>query len=176
VAGLVGRHLPSLGGCPNPRQPVPQIQRITNQPARRAIRHLKDAAEFGGCEVGDGGGAVPAQPDRMLGAGQPTVGDGVAGLQVGPVGGELQPSGFGGDQGVFVGLGCSESGGGIQLDQIIFEHAFNIWLESDTFLRFSASRPTDNTSPIQTTPATAKGRRLPQPSGRPRLSAVSDAA
>ena len=49
-----------------------------------------------------------------------------------------------------VGLRC---GGGIQLDQIIFEHAFNIWLEADTFLRFSASRPTDNTSPNQTKPA-----------------------
>ena len=131
MAGLVGRHLPSLGNCPNPRQPVPQIQRITDQPGCGAIRHLKDAAEFGGCEVGDGGGAVPAQPDQMLGAGQPALHHRVAGLQVGPVGGELQPSGFGGDQGVFVGLGCGQSLGGIQLDQIIFEHAFNIWLESD---------------------------------------------
>jgi hypothetical protein len=58
---------------------------------------------------------------------------------------------------VFVGLGCGQSGDGIQLDQIIFEHAFNIWLESDTFLRFSASRPTDNTSLIETTLVAADG-------------------
>ena len=130
MAGLVGRQLPSLGSRPNQGEPVPQIQRITNQPGCGAVGDPQYAAEFGGCEVGDGGGAVPAQPDRMFGAGQPTVGDGVAGVQVGPVGGELQPSGFGGDQGVFVGLGCGQSVGGIQLDQIVFEHAFNIWLES----------------------------------------------
>ena len=123
MAGLVGRQLPSLGSCPDTAEPVPQVQRITDQPGCGAVGDPQYAAEFGGCEVGDGGGAVPAQPDRMFGAGQPTLYHGVAGVQVGPVGGELQPSGFGGDQGVFVGLGCGQSVGGIQLDQIVFEHA-----------------------------------------------------
>ena len=38
------------------------------------------------------------------------------------MGGELQPAGFSGDQGVFVGLGCGQGSGGVQLHQIIFEH------------------------------------------------------
>jgi hypothetical protein len=48
---------------------------------------------------------------------------------------DLQTSGFGGDQGVFVGLGCGEGAGGIQLDEIIFEHTCNIWLSADTHRR-----------------------------------------
>jgi len=32
------------------------------------------------------------------------------------MGGELQPAGFGGDQDVFVGLGCGQGFGGVQLD------------------------------------------------------------
>jgi hypothetical protein len=47
-------------------------------------------------------------------------------MQVGPVGGDLEPAGFGGGEGVFVGLGCGEGVVRIQLHQIIFEHAFNI--------------------------------------------------
>ena len=42
------------------------------------------------------------------------------------MGSNLEPSGLGGDQGVFVGLSCGEGAGGIQLHQIIFEHTFNI--------------------------------------------------
>jgi hypothetical protein len=60
---------------------------------------------------------------------------------------------------VFVGLGCSQGFGGVQLDQIIFEDAFNIWLEADrlpTFRRAVANRQhltdQDNTSRIRTTP------------------------
>jgi hypothetical protein len=72
VAGLVGRHLPRLGGCPDTAEPVPQIQRVTDQPGCGAVGDPQHTAEFGGCEVGDGGGAVPAQPHRVLGAGQPS--------------------------------------------------------------------------------------------------------
>ena len=50
-------------------------------------------------------------------------------------------------------LGRGEGLSGAQLHQIIFEHAFNIWLRSDTFLRFSAPPHTDNTQLIWTTPA-----------------------
>jgi hypothetical protein len=57
----------------------------------------------------------------------------------------LQPSGFGGDQGVFVGLGCGQSLGGIQLDQIIFEHAFNIWREADRLPTFRRAVANGNT-------------------------------
>ena len=57
--------------------------------------------------------------------------DRFAGVQVGPMCCDLQPPGFGGDQGVFVGLRRGEGAGGIQLDQIIFEHTFNIWVEAD---------------------------------------------
>ena len=46
--------------------------------------------------------------------------------------GDLQAANFGGDQGVFVGLGSGQGAGRIQLHQIIFEHAFNIWPKGDT--------------------------------------------
>jgi hypothetical protein len=62
----------------------------------------------------------------MLTAGQPTLRYGVSSMEVGPMGGELQPSGFGGDQDVFVGLGGGQGAGRIQLHQIIIiEHTFN---------------------------------------------------
>jgi hypothetical protein len=44
----------------------------------------------------------------------------------------VQPAELGGDQGMFVGLGSSQSRRGIQLHQLIFEHSFNIWLGTDT--------------------------------------------
>ena len=40
---------------------------------------------------------------------------------------DLQPPRFSGHQGVFLRLRGSEGAGRIQLDQIIFEHTFNIW-------------------------------------------------
>ena len=62
----------------------------------------------------------------MLPTGQPTLGNSVAGVQVGPMRSDLESSGFGGDQGVFVGLRGGQGAGRIQLHQIIFEHTFNI--------------------------------------------------
>jgi hypothetical protein len=44
------------------------------------------------------------------------------------MGRDLQAPGFGGDQGVFVGLRGGEGACRIQLSQLIFEHAFNIRL------------------------------------------------
>jgi hypothetical protein len=45
-------------------------------------------------------------------------------MQIGPMGRDMEPAGFGKDQGVFVGLRSRQGGGGgIQLDQLIFEHA-----------------------------------------------------
>jgi hypothetical protein len=68
----------------------------------------------------------------MLRTGQPTLGYTVAGVQIGPMGSNLQPSGLGGDEGVFVGLRGSQRAGRIQLHQIIFEHTFNIRRTADT--------------------------------------------
>jgi hypothetical protein len=42
------------------------------------------------------------------------------------VSGDVEPPGFRGDQGVFVGLRGSQGAGGVELGQLIFEHAFNI--------------------------------------------------
>jgi hypothetical protein len=76
----------------------------------------------------------------MLTARQPTLRNSLAGMEVGPMSGELEPPGFGGDQGVFVGLGCGQGAGRIQLHQIIiFEHTFNIKPRGDT--------PSDNSTP-----------------------------
>jgi hypothetical protein len=51
----------------------------------------------------------------------------IPGVEIGPVGGDVEAAGLGGDQGVFVGLRSSQSLRGIQLHQtVIFEHAFNI--------------------------------------------------
>jgi hypothetical protein len=80
----------------------------------------------GSCEVADGRGAVPAQPDWVFGARDSALGQGVAGMQIGPMGGDLEPADLGGDHGVFVGLGGGQRAGRIQLDEIIFEHTFNI--------------------------------------------------
>ena len=60
VAGLVGRHLPGQRGRPNRAEPVPQVQRVCDQPGRRAVGHAQHATQFGGTEPGDGRGAVPA--------------------------------------------------------------------------------------------------------------------
>jgi hypothetical protein len=69
----------------------------------------------------------------VFGAGQPALRNGVAGVQVGPMPSDAEAAGFGGDQGVFVGLRRGQGLRRIQLDQIIiFEHAFNIRLNTDT--------------------------------------------
>jgi hypothetical protein len=52
-------------------------------------------------------------------------------MQIRPMGGDLESADFGGDQGVFVGLGGGQGLPGIQLHQIIFEHTFNIRLKAD---------------------------------------------
>ena len=80
MSGLVGRHLPSLCGRPNQRQPVPQIQRITDQPGCGSVGDAEHTAQFGGGEVTYGWGAFPAEPDWVFGAGQPALGDGFAGV------------------------------------------------------------------------------------------------
>jgi hypothetical protein len=51
---------------------------------------------------------------------------------------DLEAPGFGADQGVFVGLGGSQGAGRVQLDEIIFEHAFNIWRGTDILPRFDS--------------------------------------
>jgi hypothetical protein len=72
------------------------------------------------------GGAVPAQVDWAFGAGQPTLHHSVAGMQISPMRSDVKSAGFGGDQGVFIGLRGGQSLRRIQLHQIIFEHTFNI--------------------------------------------------
>jgi hypothetical protein len=67
------------------------------------------AAEFGGGKIADGRGAVPAQLGRSFAAGQSAFGNGVAGMQVGPVRGDVEAVGFGGNESVFVGFGCGQS-------------------------------------------------------------------
>jgi hypothetical protein len=60
-------------------------------------------------------------------AGQPASRNRTPGVEIGPVGGDVEAAGLGGDQGVFVGLRGSQGLRGIQLHQtVIFEHAFNI--------------------------------------------------
>ena len=59
---------------------MPQIECVADQPGRRPIRHPQHTTQLRGCEVGDGGGAFPTEADRMLGAGQPALGDTVAGV------------------------------------------------------------------------------------------------
>jgi hypothetical protein len=114
---------------------MPQIQRIPDHSGRGSVGHAEHTAEFSGGETADGWGAVPAQPDRVFGAGQPTLGDRLTGMKIGPVRRNLQPADFGGDQGVFVALRGGEAAGHIQFHQIIFEHTFNIWLSADTHRR-----------------------------------------
>jgi hypothetical protein len=111
---------------------MPQIQRIPDQPGRCSIRHAQHAAEFSSGETADGRAALPAQPDRVFGARQPTLSDRFAGMQVRPVRRDLQPTDLRGDQGVFVSLRGSQGAGRVQLNEIIFEHTFNIWLSADT--------------------------------------------
>jgi hypothetical protein len=43
----------------------------------------------------------------------------------------VEAAGFSGDQGVFVVLRRSQRGCRVELGEIIFEHAFNIWLSTD---------------------------------------------
>ena len=76
----------------------------------------------------------------MFGARDAALCDRVAGMQVGPMGRDMEPAGFGTDQGVFVGLGRRQGAGGIQLGQFIFEHAFNIWIGADTPQRLGVSQ------------------------------------
>jgi hypothetical protein len=54
---------------------------------------------------------------------------------------DLQSAGLGGDQGVFVGLGCGQGAGRTQPDQaIVIEHAFNISGDGDTHRRHPERR------------------------------------
>jgi hypothetical protein len=47
-------------------------------------------------------------------------------MQISPMRSDVKAAGFGGDQGVFVGLRGSQRLRRIPPDQIIFEHTFNI--------------------------------------------------
>ena len=80
VAGLVGRHVPGCGCCPNQPETMPQIQGVADQSAGCPVGDAQHTAQFGGGEAGDGRSALPAQPDRAFDAGQPAFGDGVAGM------------------------------------------------------------------------------------------------
>jgi hypothetical protein len=133
MPGLIGRHLPGLGGRPDQSEAMSPIQGVADESAGCPGGDAQYTAEFGGGEVADCRGAVPAQPDRVFGAGQPALCNRVAGVQVGPMPSDAEAAGFGGDQGVFVGLRRGQGLRRIQLDQIIiFEHAFNIRLNTDT--------------------------------------------
>ena len=57
----------------------------------------------------------------------------------------VEAAGFGRDQEVFVVLRGSQRSGCVELDQVIFEHAFNIWLGTDILRRTGLPRATDNT-------------------------------
>jgi hypothetical protein len=81
----------------------------------------------------------------VLGAGNAALGEGVAGVEVGPVCGDVESSGFSSDQGLFVGLGCGQSACRVQLAETIFEHAFNVRLGTDIPHRLDTAAPTDNT-------------------------------
>ena len=100
---------------------MPQIQRVGDQPRGGSVREAQHTAQFRRREIPDRRGAVPAQADRPLHAGQPTLGDSIARMQIGPMRSDRQAPGLGGDQGVFVRLSGSQRASGIQLDQIIFE-------------------------------------------------------
>jgi hypothetical protein len=95
---------------------------VPDHSGRGSVGHAEHTAEFCGSETADGWGAVPAQPDRVFGAGQPTLHDRLAKMQVSPMRRDLQPADLGGDQGGFVGLSGGERAGAIQPHQIIFEH------------------------------------------------------
>jgi hypothetical protein len=58
----------------------------------------------------------------VFGAGQPTLSNRVAGMQISPMRSDVEAAGFGGDQGVFVGLRGSQRLRRIPPNQIIFEH------------------------------------------------------
>jgi hypothetical protein len=117
---------------------MPQIQCIADHSGGGSVGHPQHTTQLSSSETADGWGAVPAQPDRVFGAGQPTLHDRLAGMQVSPMRRDLQPADLRGDQGVFVGLSGGERAGAIQPHQIIFEHTFNIWLCADTHRRLRA--------------------------------------
>jgi hypothetical protein len=62
------------------------------------------------------------------------------------------------------------------LHQIIFEQAFNIWFKVDRLPTFRRATVHGQHLPDQDNTSGRGRSSLPQPSGRPRLSAVSDAA
>jgi hypothetical protein len=108
----------------------------------------------------------------MFTAGQPVLGYDVTGVKVRPVRGDLESPGFGGDQGVFVGLGSGQGAGRIQLHQIIFEHTFNIKGSPDTFPPFgpaaaSGQHPTDPDNTRWNRTAPNAGERFRQGAARP---------
>src|SRR4249919_1160877 len=149
VPGLIGRHLPSLSSCPHQPQPVPQIQRVGDQPGGGSVREAQRTPQLRRREIPDRRGAVPAQADRPLDAGQPALGDSIARMQIGPMRSDLQAPGLGGDHGVFVRLSRCQRGSGIQLDQVTFEHTFNIW-SAPHILRAIRHAADQRTTPSQT--------------------------
>jgi hypothetical protein len=131
VAGLIDRRLPCLGCRPYRREPVPKIQRVSDQPGRRSVRHAQGGAELGRRELRNGRGAFSAQPHRMLCTLDPARRDRLPGMQIGPMRGQVQAADLGRGEGAFVRLGGGQGAGRIQLHQIVFEHAFNIWPTAD---------------------------------------------
>jgi hypothetical protein len=71
-----------------------QIQGVADESARCPVGDAEHTAEFGGGELSDRRGAVPAQPDRVFGAGQLALCNRVAGVQVGPMPSDAEAGGF----------------------------------------------------------------------------------
>jgi hypothetical protein len=67
----------------------------------------------------------------VLGAGNAALWSGVAGVEVGPMRCNVEAAGFGGDQGVFVVFCGGQCAYCVELGEVIFEHAFNIWVGTD---------------------------------------------
>jgi hypothetical protein len=106
VAGLVGRRT-----CP--ASAAAQIERSRcRRSSASAISRDAEPSEMRSTQPSSAGqnprrsGCRPRQLTGSFAPGQPTLRDGVVGMDVGPVCGDVESSGFGGDQGVFVGLGC----------------------------------------------------------------------
>jgi hypothetical protein len=82
------------------------------------------------------------EASRMFGARDATLGDRVTGMQVGPMGGDVKPAGFGKDQGVFVGL-RRRQGAAASNSTNSFSNTLSIYGPAPTFLRDSACQPSN---------------------------------
>jgi len=134
LAGLPRQHPAGHDQLPQLRQPVPQIQRIRHQGARGTRADFYPGTKLCTGELQHLWSTVPAQLAPLLGTRQRLLDRSLAVgmMKIRPMRGQLDQSTFVQEHGVVRGCDQRQGGRRIRAASLLFEHAFTLWVSSDS--------------------------------------------